>query len=91
MTTASTVTASDGVTLAVHRYTEVDAARPTILAIHGWPDNHRVWDGVAGELDGRYPGRYNFVAYTCAAPANRPVPQTDPGTPLSSWCPISAR
>ena len=75
MTTASTVTASDGVTLAVHRYTEVDAARPTILAIHGWPDNHRIWDGVAGELDERYPDRYNFVAYDVrgAGESSRPA------------------
>ncbi|MCV7379666.1 alpha/beta hydrolase [Mycobacterium alsense] len=56
------VTASDGVTLAVHRYTEVDAARPTILAIHGWPDNHHLWDGVASELDRHRPGGYNVVA-----------------------------
>jgi short-subunit dehydrogenase/pimeloyl-ACP methyl ester carboxylesterase len=53
------ITASDGVTLAVHRYTEIDPHRPTILAIHGWPDNHHVWDGVAEQLS----QRYNFVAY----------------------------
>jgi short-subunit dehydrogenase/pimeloyl-ACP methyl ester carboxylesterase len=65
MTTTSTtgVTASDGLTLAVHRYTEVSPQRPTILAIHGWPDNHHVWDAVAEELSQRYNGRYNFVAY----------------------------
>jgi short-subunit dehydrogenase/pimeloyl-ACP methyl ester carboxylesterase len=57
------ITASDGVALAVHRYTEIDPRRPTILAIHGYPDNHHVWDGVAGELGERYCGRYNFVAY----------------------------
>ncbi|OBH02288.1 MULTISPECIES: SDR family oxidoreductase [unclassified Mycobacterium] len=61
--TTFSVTASDGVTLAVHRYTGIDAARPTILAIHGWPDNHHLWDGVAHELGERYPGRYNVVAY----------------------------
>lgn len=60
MATTSSITASDGVTLAVHRYTDIDPARPTILAIHGFPDNHHVWDGVAGELAGR---PYNFVAY----------------------------
>ena len=53
------ITASDGVTLAVHRYAEIDPQRPTILAIHGWPDNHHVWDGVAGSSW----DRYNFVAY----------------------------
>jgi pimeloyl-ACP methyl ester carboxylesterase len=55
----TTVIASDGVPLAVHAYTEIDKRRPTILAIHGYPDNHHVWDGVAANLA----DRYNFVAY----------------------------
>src|SRR3954469_1831765 len=55
----SIVTASDGVTLSVHRYNEIDPARPTILAIHGYPDNHHLWDGAAETLR----QRYNFVAY----------------------------
>ncbi|CAM4268763.1 Diacetyl reductase [(S)-acetoin forming] [Mycobacterium basiliense] len=61
MAIASTagVTASDGVTLAVHRYTEIDPQRSTILAIHGWPDNHHLWDGVAEQLG----DRYNVAAY----------------------------
>jgi short-subunit dehydrogenase/pimeloyl-ACP methyl ester carboxylesterase len=63
----SSITASDGVTLAVHRYTEIDPDRPTILAIHGWPDNHHIWDGVASEFEKRHErhlgGRYNVVAY----------------------------
>ncbi|ORW32614.1 alpha/beta hydrolase [Mycobacterium paraense] len=59
MTQLTTVTAADGVVLAVHTYSGIDPRRPTILAIHGYPDNHHVWDGVAEELgDG-----YNFVAY----------------------------
>src|SRR5208283_3129542 len=62
MTTTSSVTATDGVTLAVHRYTEIDPQRPTIVAIHGWPDNHHVWDGVAQEM-AALGERYNFVAY----------------------------
>jgi NAD(P)-dependent dehydrogenase (short-subunit alcohol dehydrogenase family)/pimeloyl-ACP methyl ester carboxylesterase len=57
------VSASDGVNLAVHAYTEIDTRRPTILAVHGYPDNHHVWDGVADELGRRYHGKYNFVAY----------------------------
>ncbi|OBI81344.1 SDR family oxidoreductase [Mycobacterium asiaticum] len=52
-------TASDGVALAVHRYNDIDPDRPTILAIHGYPDNHRIWDGVAEALS----QRYNVVAY----------------------------
>jgi pimeloyl-ACP methyl ester carboxylesterase len=56
--TRTTVTASDGVTLAVRTYTEIEQ-RPTVLAIHGWPDNHHMWDGVAEHLV----DRYNVVAY----------------------------
>src|ERR1700758_3296885 len=55
----TTVIASDGVPLAVHVHIEIDKRRPTILAIHGYPDNHHVWDGVAANLA----DRYNFVAY----------------------------
>ena len=55
----TTVTASDGVKLAVHRYTEIDPQRPTILTIHGYPDNHHIWDGVAELLN----PHYNVVAY----------------------------
>lgn len=47
------VTTSDGITLAGFRYGNHDAARPTVLAIHGYPDNHHVWDGLAAALDGR--------------------------------------
>ncbi|OBB80202.1 alpha/beta hydrolase [Mycobacterium colombiense] len=56
---STTVAACDGVRLAVHTYTDIDPGRPTILAIHGYPDNHHVWDGVATTL-GR---RFNVVAY----------------------------
>src|SRR6201997_3796863 len=67
------VAAPGGVSLAIHAYTEIDERRPTILAIHGYPDNHRVWDGVAAQLT----DRYNFVAYDVRGagestrPANR--------------------
>jgi NAD(P)-dependent dehydrogenase (short-subunit alcohol dehydrogenase family)/pimeloyl-ACP methyl ester carboxylesterase len=54
-----TVTTSDGVTLAVYAYTEIDRQRPTVLAIHGYPDNRHVWDGVAVHLV----DRYNLIAY----------------------------
>ncbi|OHV05283.1 alpha/beta fold hydrolase [Mycobacterium talmoniae] len=71
--TATAVTAPDGVTLAVHRYGELDPDRPTVLAVHGYPDNHHVWDGVAEQLA----DRYNVVAYDVrgagesATPADR--------------------
>ncbi|MGV0698575.1 alpha/beta fold hydrolase [Mycolicibacter sinensis] len=63
MNSQTTVTATDGVALAVHAYTDVDPRRPTILAIHGYPDNHHVWDGVAHKLLENHPGKYNVVAY----------------------------
>lgn len=75
MTQSSTVIASDGVSLAVHAYTEIDPRRPTVLAIHGYPDNHRVWDGVAGELA----GRFNVVAYDVrgSGDSSKPARRTD--------------
>ncbi|OQZ91937.1 alpha/beta hydrolase [Mycobacterium alsense] len=68
------MTASDGVKLAVHAYTEIDRRRPTVLAIHGYPDNHRVWDGVAEELA----DRFNVVAYDVrgAGESSRPAGRT---------------
>ncbi|MGW6377826.1 alpha/beta fold hydrolase [Rhodococcus sp. NPDC055112] len=43
------VEASDGVQLAV--YERGNPGAPTVLCVHGFPDDHRVWDGVAGELE----------------------------------------
>lgn len=74
MTQSSNVTASDGVSLAVHAHSQVDPGRPTILAIHGYPDNHHVWDGVADALG----GRYNFVAFDVrgAGDSSKPTRRT---------------
>ena len=73
--TRSTVTASDGVALAVHAYTEIDPQRPTVLAIHGYPDNHHLWDGVAEQLG----DRYNLIAYDVrgAGESARPDKRSD--------------
>ena len=46
------VRSTDGVRLAV--YERGDVNRPTVLAIHGYPDNHTVWDGIADILDDRF-------------------------------------
>jgi pimeloyl-ACP methyl ester carboxylesterase len=73
------VTASDGVRLAVHAYSEIDKRRPTILAIHGYPDNHRVWDGVAAELY----DRYNFAAYDVRGAGESACPADRSGYRLS--------
>jgi pimeloyl-ACP methyl ester carboxylesterase len=71
----TTVTASDGVSLAVHAYTEIDKRRPSILAIHGYPDNHHVWDGVAEHLG----DRYNFVAYDVRGAGESSTPASRSG------------
>jgi pimeloyl-ACP methyl ester carboxylesterase len=42
------VPTTDGVRLAV-QVRGVDAA-PTVVAVHGYPDDHTVWDGVAADL-----------------------------------------
>jgi pimeloyl-ACP methyl ester carboxylesterase len=42
----------DGVRLAVYR--QGDPRAPTVIAIHGYPDNAGVWDGVAERLADRF-------------------------------------
>jgi NAD(P)-dependent dehydrogenase (short-subunit alcohol dehydrogenase family)/pimeloyl-ACP methyl ester carboxylesterase len=46
------VLSTDGVALAV--YEHGDPERPTVVAVHGYPDDHRVWDGVVAILAQRY-------------------------------------
>lgn len=50
------VTSVDGVRIAFHEYG--DRAGPVIVAVHGYPDNHAVWDRVAAEL-----ADFRVVAY----------------------------
>ena len=42
------VVGPDGVRLAVQ--TSGDPASPTVVAVHGYPDDHTVWDGVVADL-----------------------------------------
>ncbi|HEY3685409.1 MAG TPA: SDR family oxidoreductase [Streptosporangiaceae bacterium] len=35
-------------------YERGDAGRPTVLCVHGYPDDHTVWDGVAERLAERF-------------------------------------
>ncbi|MGH3698833.1 MAG: alpha/beta fold hydrolase [Pseudonocardiaceae bacterium] len=46
------VIASDGVRLRV--YEAGQATGPTVLCVHGYPDDHTLWDGVTAELAQRY-------------------------------------
>jgi NAD(P)-dependent dehydrogenase (short-subunit alcohol dehydrogenase family)/pimeloyl-ACP methyl ester carboxylesterase len=40
------------VSLAV--YAQGDPANPTVLLVHGYPDNHTMWDGVVAQLASRF-------------------------------------
>ncbi|RKT88176.1 Short-chain dehydrogenase [Saccharopolyspora antimicrobica] len=43
---------SDGLRLAVREHG--DPSAPTVLAVHGYPDDQAIWDGVADALAGRF-------------------------------------
>ncbi|MCW2529722.1 MAG: short chain dehydrogenase [Pseudonocardiales bacterium] len=74
---------SDGLRLAVFTagpLTEgspADDSRPTILFVHGYPDDHRVWDNLADELAGESAGQFALISYdvrgagASAVPADR--------------------
>jgi pimeloyl-ACP methyl ester carboxylesterase len=51
------VTSTDGTRIALHESGNPDG--PVVVAVHGFPDNHHVWDGVVAELA----DRYRVVAY----------------------------
>lgn len=51
------VTSTDGVRLAVQE--SGNPSGPVLVAVHGYPDNHTVWDGVRAELD----DDVRFVSY----------------------------
>ena len=48
----SEVTAPDGLRLAVQDHGNPDG--PVVIAVHGYPDDHSVWDGVAAVLGDRH-------------------------------------
>jgi len=48
---------TDGVRIAVQERGAAEA--PTVVAVHGYPDDHRVWDGVADDLA----ADHRFVTY----------------------------
>lgn len=48
----TTVTTSDGLELAV--YSAGDAAKPAVVLVHGFPDDHTAWDGIVERLAGDY-------------------------------------
>ncbi|RZI86502.1 MAG: alpha/beta fold hydrolase, partial [Microbacterium sp.] len=48
----SSVQSADGTRIAVFESGNPDG--PVLVAVHGYPDNHTVWDGVADELGDRF-------------------------------------
>lgn len=46
------ITSTDGVRLAMQEHG--DRANPTLVAIHGYPDNHTIWDGLIPLLTDRF-------------------------------------
>ncbi|MFL6062001.1 MAG: alpha/beta fold hydrolase [Marmoricola sp.] len=49
---AQRVTSADGTEIAVFESGNPDG--PVLVAVHGYPDNHTVWDPIAAELGDRY-------------------------------------
>ncbi|WP_278257987.1 alpha/beta fold hydrolase [Nocardioides convexus] len=69
----STIDTSDGLRLAVHERGERGA--PTVVLVHGYPDNHHVWDGVAAEPA----GDFHVVAYDVRGSGASGVPTSRKG------------
>ncbi|MQA96356.1 MAG: alpha/beta fold hydrolase [Streptosporangiales bacterium] len=68
--------ASEGVTLAVYEAGRVgDPDAPVVVLVHGYPDTHRVWDGVAAELE----AGHHVVAYDVRGAGASGVPRAAPG------------
>ncbi|HEY2271500.1 MAG TPA: SDR family oxidoreductase [Jatrophihabitantaceae bacterium] len=70
MTPTRRITSTDGTELAIYR-SGADTG-PIVVAIHGYPDNHSVWDGVADALAGYQVIRYDVRgAGSSGKPAGR--------------------
>ncbi|WP_329177063.1 SDR family oxidoreductase [Streptomyces sp. NBC_01477] len=63
------VTGADGVRLCVAEYS--DAALPTVLLLHGYPDSKEVWSGVAALLA----DRFHVVLYDVRGHGRSGVPE----------------
>lgn len=52
MTTQLTITSPDGTVLTAYDHGNPDA--PTLVCVHGWPDDHTLWDAVVPLLSDRF-------------------------------------
>lgn len=73
MTTTQRVRTTDGLPLAVHSYG--DPTAPTVLCVHGYPDNSAVWDHVVAHLR----DRYHVVTYDVRGAGLSPAPKQRSG------------
>jgi pimeloyl-ACP methyl ester carboxylesterase len=67
------VTSTDGVVLAVHE--SGNPADPTVVAVHGYPDDHTVWDGVTRLLA----DDFHVVAYDVRGAGGSQAPSSRAG------------
>jgi len=65
---------TDGVRLAVQERGSTTEA-PTVVAVHGYPDDHRVWQGVADDLA----VDHRFVTYDVRGAGASDAPSTRAG------------
>lgn len=77
MTDHRTVTSADGTELAVWEHG--DAADPTVVLIHGYPDTHRVWDGVVAALA----SSHHVVTYDVRGAGSSDIPRDRAGYDLA--------
>lgn len=68
-----TVATTDGLSLAVTVTGPVDA--PTLVCVHGYPDNRSVWDGITHELS----DRYRVVSYDVRGAGDSEAPTSRAG------------
>jgi pimeloyl-ACP methyl ester carboxylesterase len=68
MNMASTRVLSDGITLQVHSWGEPSS--PPLVLVHGYPDNHQVWQPVAERLA----DRFYVIAYDVRGAGGSDVP-----------------
>jgi len=68
------VDSTDGVRVAV--YEQGNPSGPPVVLVHGWPDSHVVWDGVAPLLA----DRFKVIRYD-----NRGVGKTSVPKPVSAY------
>lgn len=73
MTPRRSRVAGDGVDLAV--WERGDASNPTVVLVHGYPDSHVVWDGVAEALS----PDHHVVAYDVRGAGESGAPATAEG------------